>query len=57
MQFSHFIPDGHDMMQVTVTGAKAGAVKALVELMYRGIAELQQVLQEYVAHEICPCHT
>ena len=44
MQFSHFIPDGHDMMQVTVTGGKAGAVKALVDLMYRGIAELQQVL-------------
>ena len=44
MQLSHFILDGHDMMQVTVTGAKAAAVKALVEVMYRGIAELQQVL-------------
>ena len=44
MQFSHFILGGHDMMQVTLAGASAGAVKAFVELMYRGIAELQQVL-------------
>jgi len=35
--------------RVTVTGAKAAAVKALVEVMYRGIAELQQVSFEDVS--------
>ena len=39
-------------MQVTVTGVKVEAVKTLVELIYRGICNLEQVLQYLLANNI-----
>ena len=39
--FFYFEPNVHNAIQVTMTGVNAGAVKTLVELIYRGIAPLE----------------
>ena len=43
--------DFHNLMQVIVTGVKLEAVKALVELIYKGICNLEQVFQYSLAKQ------